>query len=146
MPITPEALYEQTIVVRSQIGDEAAFQELLKLYGPRLLLFTQRMMQSSPEQVADVTQEIWIAIYRALPGLLDASKFRPWGLVRPLPVRVCLKTRFGRQGCHPNPQASCGFTEHLCSVFRHGQRFPTQKTWWIPDPLLPPVEVPPLGR
>ena len=78
MPVTPEALYEQTLVVRSQIGDETAFQELLKLYGPRLLLFTQRMMQSSPEQVADVIQEIWIAIYRALPRLLDVSKFRQW--------------------------------------------------------------------
>jgi DNA-directed RNA polymerase specialized sigma24 family protein len=78
MPVTPEALYEQTLVVRSQIGDEAAFQELLMLYVPRLLLFTQRMMQSSPEQIADVAQETWIAIYRALPRLLDASKFRPW--------------------------------------------------------------------
>ena len=78
MPVTPETLYEQTLVVRCQIGDEPAFQELLQLYGPRLLMFTQRMMQTSPDQVADVTQEIWIAIYRALPGLQDVSKFRPW--------------------------------------------------------------------
>jgi RNA polymerase sigma-70 factor, ECF subfamily len=78
MPVTPDSLYEQTLVVRSQIGDEPAFQELLGLYGPRLLAFTRRMMQNSPEQVADVIQEIWIAIYRALPGLLDVSKFRPW--------------------------------------------------------------------
>jgi RNA polymerase sigma-70 factor (ECF subfamily) len=74
----PEALYEQTLVVRSQLGDEAAFEELLRRHGPRLLLFTQRMMQSSPESVPDVVQEIWIAIYRALPRLLDVSKFRPW--------------------------------------------------------------------
>ena len=26
----------------------------------------------------DVTQEIWLAIYKGLPGLLDAGKFRPW--------------------------------------------------------------------
>ncbi len=78
MSVTPETLYEQALVIRSQMGDEPAFQELLRLQGPRLLLFTQRMMQTAPEQVADVTQEIWIAIYRALPGLLDASKFRPW--------------------------------------------------------------------
>lgn len=58
MAVTPEALSEQMLVIRSQIGDETAFQELLKLHGPRLLLFTQRMMQSSPEQVADVMQEI----------------------------------------------------------------------------------------
>jgi RNA polymerase sigma-70 factor (ECF subfamily) len=36
------------------------------------------MMQSSPESLADVTQEIWVAIYRGLPRLLDASKFRSW--------------------------------------------------------------------
>jgi RNA polymerase sigma-70 factor, ECF subfamily len=78
MAVTSEQLYEQTLVVRSQIGDEAAFAELLKLYGPRLLLFTQRMMQSSPEQVADVTQETWLSIFRGIPRLLDVSKFKPW--------------------------------------------------------------------
>lgn len=78
MAATPETLYEQTLVLRSQLGDEAAFEELLTRQGPRLLLFTQRMLQSSPESVADVTQEIWVAIYRALPRLLDVAKFRPW--------------------------------------------------------------------
>jgi len=78
MAVTPEQLIEQTLVVRSQIGDETAFAELLTLHGPRLLRFTERMMQSSPDQVADVTQEIWVAIFRSLPGLLDAGKFRPW--------------------------------------------------------------------
>lgn len=78
MSTTAETLYEQTLVIRSQLGDEAAFEELLERHGPRLLLFTQRMLQSSPEAVADVTQEIWVAIYRALPRLRDAAKFRPW--------------------------------------------------------------------
>jgi RNA polymerase sigma-70 factor (ECF subfamily) len=78
MGASPEQLYEQTLVIRSQIGDELAFGELLHRHGPRLLSFTQRMMQSSPSDVADLTQEIWIAIFKALPGLHDPSKFRPW--------------------------------------------------------------------
>ena len=78
MAVSSEQLYEQTLVVRSQIGDEAAFAELLTLHGPRLLRFTQRMMQSSPHEVADLTQEIWVAIYRALPQLRDTRKFLPW--------------------------------------------------------------------
>ncbi|MDB6026053.1 MAG: rpoE 8 [Verrucomicrobiales bacterium] len=78
MAVTPEQLYEQTLVVRSQLGDEAAFGELLALYGPRLLLFAERMMQSSPESIGDVMQETWIAIFRALPGLKDVAKFKPW--------------------------------------------------------------------
>jgi RNA polymerase sigma-70 factor (ECF subfamily) len=73
-----QQLYEQTLVIRSQIGDERAFEELLKLYGPHLLLFTRKMMQTSPHLVEDLAQEIWLAIYKGLPGLLDASKFRPW--------------------------------------------------------------------
>jgi len=75
---TTQQLYEQTIVIRSQIGDAAAFQELLTLHGPHLLLFTRKMMQSSPDRVEDLTQEIWVAIFKGLPGLLDAGKFRPW--------------------------------------------------------------------
>src|SRR5258708_40282787 len=74
----PATIYEQTLVVRSQIGDESAFEELLKAYGPRLLQFTRKMMQSAPEIVEDLNQEIWLAIYRGLPGLLDTTKFRPW--------------------------------------------------------------------
>jgi RNA polymerase sigma-70 factor (ECF subfamily) len=73
-----QQLYEQTLVVRSQIGDEAAFEELLALYGPHFLRFTRKMMQTSPQLVEDLTQEIWLAIYKGLPGLQDVNKFRPW--------------------------------------------------------------------
>jgi RNA polymerase sigma-70 factor (ECF subfamily) len=78
MGVTPEQLLEQTLVIRSQLGDEAAFAELLTLEGPRLLRFTTRMLQSSPAQIADVAQDIWVAIFHALPRLVDPSKFRPW--------------------------------------------------------------------
>src|SRR5882672_9504439 len=78
MAVTPEHLYEQTLVLRSQIGDEAAFEELLTLYGPRLLLFTHKMMQAAPAMTEDLVQEIWVAIFRGLPTLRDVSKFRPW--------------------------------------------------------------------
>jgi RNA polymerase sigma-70 factor, ECF subfamily len=65
-------------VLRAQLGDEPAFAELLTLYGAHLLRFTGKMMQSSPELVEDLTQEIWLAIFKGLPALRDAAKFRPW--------------------------------------------------------------------
>jgi len=73
-----QSIYEQTLVLRSQIGDEAAFEELLRLYAPHLLRFTRKMMDSSPHQLDDLSQEIWVAIFRGLPGLRDVTKFRPW--------------------------------------------------------------------
>jgi RNA polymerase sigma-70 factor (ECF subfamily) len=78
VPTTTQQLYEQTLVIRSQIGDEMAFRELLELYGPHLLLFTRKMMLTSPDLAEDLTQEIWVAIFKGLPRLLDPAKFRPW--------------------------------------------------------------------
>jgi len=73
-----QQIYEQTLVLRSQLDDEAAFRELLELHGPPVLAFIRRMMQSAPDRVDDLAQEIWVAIYRSLPKLEDAGKFRPW--------------------------------------------------------------------
>lgn len=78
MSTTAQQVYEQTLIFRSQIGDEQAFAELVNLYGSHLLRFTGKMMQSSPDLVEDLNQDIWLAIYKALPGLRDAGKFRPW--------------------------------------------------------------------
>lgn len=78
MPVSPEQLYEQTLVVRAQIGDEAAFEELMKRNEARLRHFTERMMQSALASVPDLQQEIWLAIYRGLPSLLEPAKFRIW--------------------------------------------------------------------
>jgi RNA polymerase sigma-70 factor (ECF subfamily) len=78
VPADTQQLYEQTLVIRSQLGDEAAFRELLALHGPHLHLFTRKMMQTAPHSVEDLSQEIWLAIYKGLPGLRDAGKFRPW--------------------------------------------------------------------
>jgi RNA polymerase sigma-70 factor (ECF subfamily) len=73
-----QPIYEQTLVLRAQLGDEEAFAELLALHGPHLLSFTRNMMQSSPQLVDDLMQEIWLAIYKGLPRLRDVTRFRPW--------------------------------------------------------------------
>ena len=78
MADTTQQLYEQSLVLRSQIGDEAAFEQLMALEGPRVGLFTRNMLGSELDRVEDLTQEIWISIFRGLPSLQDTSKFRPW--------------------------------------------------------------------
>jgi RNA polymerase sigma-70 factor (ECF subfamily) len=78
MSSTTQKLYEQTLVLRSQLGDERAFEELLNVYAPRLCSFVKKMMESSPGTVEDLLQEIWLAIYKGLPGLRDAARFRMW--------------------------------------------------------------------
>jgi RNA polymerase sigma factor (sigma-70 family) len=78
MAATPEQIYQKTLVLRAQLGDEQAFNELFSLYGPRLLQFARKLLQSAPDRVEDLNQEIWLAIYRQLPRLNELEKFKPW--------------------------------------------------------------------
>jgi len=73
---TAQQLYEQTLVVRSQLGDETAFRELVALYVPRLSAFVGKMISSN--HADDLMQEIWVAVYRGLPSLRAVASFRPW--------------------------------------------------------------------
>src|SRR4051812_32855496 len=100
MPITPQSIYEQTLVIRSQLGDHLAFQELLCLYSPRLLSFTRRMLAASSDRAEDLLQEAWIAIYRGLPSLLDATRFNAWAF-RITRDRVYAELRRGKLPAAP---------------------------------------------
>jgi hypothetical protein len=57
MAVTAEQIYEQTLVLRAQMGDEEAFGGLMELHGLCLLGFTRRMLDSAPDRVADLMQE-----------------------------------------------------------------------------------------
>jgi RNA polymerase sigma-70 factor (ECF subfamily) len=95
-----EQAYELTLVVRSQIGDEAAFEELLRMYSPRLRFYVSKMLHERFEHADDLLQEIWLSVFRALPRLNDAAAFRAW-LFRIARDRVCREFRRGRIEFHP---------------------------------------------
>jgi RNA polymerase sigma-70 factor (ECF subfamily) len=73
-----ESLYEQTLVIRSQIGDTEAFAELFSIYNPRMAVFVERMIRGLPDQAVDFLQEIWVLIFRQLPRLREPALFRSW--------------------------------------------------------------------
>ena len=73
-----QQLYEQTLVLRSQMGDEAAFEELVRLHSPRLRFFIRKMLHEMPDADDDILQDAWLAVYRSLPKLENAAAFRAW--------------------------------------------------------------------
>lgn len=91
--------YELTLVVRSQIGDDAAFAELMGLYSPRLRFYVGKMLHERHENTDDLLQEIWVGVFRALPKLNDAAAFRAW-LFRIARDRVCREFRRARIDLH----------------------------------------------
>lgn len=87
--------YEITLVLRSQLGDEAAFAELFAKYAQRLRFFVAKMLHERRTQTDDVLQDVWISVHRALPRLNDAAAFHAW-LFRIARDRVCREFRGAR--------------------------------------------------
>src|SRR5687767_12769888 len=72
-----ELLYERVLVVRCQAGDEAAFEELVERYAPRLRYFLRKLL-SSTEVAEDCLQDVWLDVFRGLARLVDPQAFRAW--------------------------------------------------------------------
>jgi RNA polymerase sigma-70 factor (ECF subfamily) len=70
-------VYLQVLVVRCQLGDREAFAELVAICQPRLRAYLNRMLPE-PQHVDDVSQEVWMDVFKDLAGLLDPAAFMPW--------------------------------------------------------------------
>lgn len=104
-----EQARELMLVVRTQVGDEAALEELMRLYGQRLRSYVGRMMGPHGENEDDLLQDIWVAVFRALPKLSDPGAFRTW-LFRIAHGRVCREFRRLRVPLDPLELAATDLT------------------------------------
>jgi RNA polymerase sigma-70 factor, ECF subfamily len=58
-------------------GDEAALRTLWVEHAPRIDAVVRRLV-GDPDQAADIAQEVWIQIFRALPTWRGDSQFSTW--------------------------------------------------------------------
>lgn len=70
-------LDEPLLVLRCQLGDEAAFTELIRRYAPRIYYYLKKML-NNPDRADDAMQEFWIDVFRSLPKLREPAAFRSW--------------------------------------------------------------------
>ncbi|MEU7853220.1 RNA polymerase sigma factor [Nonomuraea sp. NPDC049141] len=67
---------DELLVVRCQLGERAAFTELVAAWHVPVWRYVRRMLDA--DRADDVTQEIWLAVIRGLPRLKDPGRFTPW--------------------------------------------------------------------
>jgi RNA polymerase sigma-70 factor (ECF subfamily) len=72
-----DRLYEQVLVLRCQARDEAAFEEIVGRYTPRLRYYLRRML-GSVQAAEDALQEVWLDAFRGLPRLIEPGAFAAW--------------------------------------------------------------------
>ena len=59
-------------------GDEAAMRQLWSRHAPHIDVVVRRLVGDDLDLAADVAQEVWIQIFRALPGYRGDAQFSTW--------------------------------------------------------------------
>lgn len=73
----PNPREDELLVVRCQLGEADAFEELIARWQAPLWTFVRRLA-GEDEAAADLVQEVWLRAIRGLPRLRDGSKWRAW--------------------------------------------------------------------
>lgn len=68
---------EQKLIALAQQGDQTAFEQLLDKYQKSVYHQALRLL-NNPEDAADVTQEVFIKVWRHLPSFRGDSGFATW--------------------------------------------------------------------
>lgn len=69
--------YEEKLVERLKRRDEAAFNELIRLYQGRIFRLVFRMLGDRSE-AEDVAQEVFITVFKSIDGFRGDSKLSTW--------------------------------------------------------------------
>ena len=70
------AAADELLVLRAQLGEEAAFAALVRKTSAPLLSFLRRRV--GVDDAEDLLQQAWIKAHRGLPRLEDPGAFRSW--------------------------------------------------------------------
>jgi RNA polymerase sigma-70 factor (ECF subfamily) len=70
--------HERELVQRAVQGDEAAMRALWSRHAPHVDAVVRRLVGHDLDLAADIAQEVWIQIFRALPQYRGDSQFGTW--------------------------------------------------------------------
>jgi RNA polymerase sigma-70 factor (ECF subfamily) len=89
---------DEQLVERCQHHDHAAFEEIVDRYKHRIHWLVRRMVGSLESE--DLTQEVFLRVYRAAPGFRRGSRFSTW--IYRIAHNLCLSElrKRGRRGEH----------------------------------------------
>ena len=66
------------LIRRALSGDERALRALWTRHAPHIDMVVRRLVGGDPDAAADIAQEVWIQIFRALPSYRGDSQFSTW--------------------------------------------------------------------
>ncbi|AQR75728.1 hypothetical protein BXU08_06885 [Sphingomonas sp. LM7] len=113
-----DRLRDELLVVRCQLGEPAAFDELVRNWSGPLLRHVQRV--AGHDIAEDVAQEVWLRALRGIMRLRDGVKLRAWlfgvahhVLMDRLRVRYGERDVLDEEADAPDPEALASFETRL---------------------------------
>ena len=73
----PDSLDDAALLARLRAGDDAAFEELLRTYSPRLLIVARRIL-GNDEDARDVMQDAFLSAFRSLDRFHGEARLSTW--------------------------------------------------------------------
>ena len=70
--------HEPLLIRRAIAGDEGALRALWARHAPHIDMVVRRLVGGDADLAADIAQEVWIQIFRALPSYRGDSQFSTW--------------------------------------------------------------------
>ncbi len=70
--------HELSTIRRAINGDEAALRALWTRHAPHIDMVVRRLVGPDLDLAADIAQEVWIQIFRALPSYRGDAQFGTW--------------------------------------------------------------------
>lgn len=70
--------HEPHLIRRAINGDESAIRSLWTRHAPHIDTVVRRLVGGDDDLAADIAQEVWIQIFRALPSYRGDSQFSTW--------------------------------------------------------------------
>lgn len=74
----PGTSMDDLTIRRAAQGDERAMRQLWEAHAPHVDAVVRRLVGPDADLAADVAQEVWIQIFRALPTYRGESQFSTW--------------------------------------------------------------------
>lgn len=73
----PHDTGDELLAVRCQLGEAAAFDDLIERWHGPLWTYIRRVV-GDEDAALEVVQDVWIKVLRGIPKLRDGSKLRAW--------------------------------------------------------------------
>jgi RNA polymerase sigma-70 factor (ECF subfamily) len=91
---TADTIDERALLERARAGDEAAFGDVVRLHYEYVFRLVLSVVRNETD-ARDVSQEVWIVIWKKLSTFRGDSKFTTW--LHPIAVRKALDHLRGRK-------------------------------------------------